>query len=368
MNNHSIKICHACFSFTTGGIENLLVDVLNEQAQKIDVTLIIVNKSYDFNIIKRLSPKVRLILINRRPGNKFDILSLMRLWFLILKINPKFIHCHTHNLIQILAPFKTKCIYTVHQIGIPLKYLRRYRHVFSISSAVKSDLKKRLGIHSTIVYNGINFSTFIKRKDYVIDHEIKIVQIGRLVHQQKGQDILIKCMLGLKDYYKNIHLDIIGNGPSKDYLESLICDYRLTNFVTLIGNRDRSWICANLNKYNILVQPSRSEGFGLTIIEAIAAGLPVLASDVDGPSEILKNVASASLFLPENIDDLIYKIKKIILDYLNNRIEQKCEEGYKEIQKRFSVSITASRYLNYYRAELIQDEKEDKELNSIHCI
>ena len=72
---------------------------------------------------------------------------------------------------------------------------------------------------------------------------------------------------------------------SKDYLKDQIKKYQLENNIRIKGHKDRSWIFKNLSSYHLLVQPSRSEGFGLTLVEAVAAGLPVISSKIDGQAK-----------------------------------------------------------------------------------
>ena len=65
-----MKIVHLNYSFTAGGAEALLVDIVNEQAKTEDVSIIIINKYYDDNLFKGIDERVRLYLLNRIPGSK----------------------------------------------------------------------------------------------------------------------------------------------------------------------------------------------------------------------------------------------------------------------------------------------------------
>jgi glycosyltransferase involved in cell wall biosynthesis len=348
-----MRICHINFSLGLGGAENLLVDIINEQVKTTDVSLIIVNKNYDPGILKRVSKAVQTILINRPQGNKKNPFHIFRLWLTLYKVKPDVIHCHTPNLIQILMPFKKRCVYTIHTVGTPLTHLYKYKKLFAISEAVKDDVKKRSGLDSFLVYNGIDFPKFKKKDTYHYNSSdtFKIIQVGRLKHQIKGQDLLIESLSHLMNTYhiEKVHLDIVGNGTSEKYLESLAQKLGLKEFITFKGLKDRSWIYENLCQYHLLVQPSRYEGFGLTAIEAIAAGLIVVASAIDGPLEILNGIPSVILFETENIQDLTLKIKDVINSYIsNNQIEERCKSSSDIIENRYSLTSTAKNYLSYY--------------------
>lgn len=349
-----MKICHINFSFTIGGVENMIIDILNEQSKDSEVYLVIVNNKYNHELLDRISKRVSLFFIDRPQGNKRGLIYVFRLWLLLAKMRPQVIHCHTHNLINILLPFKKRCVYTVHQIGIPLINLKKYKKLFSISKAVQDDLKKRESIDSELVYNGIDFTKVKSRTNYSFGNSdvFRIIQVGRLQHLQKGQDILVDSLRGLADQgrIEKISVDIIGDGPSQEYLQQLINEKKLEIYITLVGAKDRDWVYENLSSYNLLVQPSRSEGFGLTLIEAIAAGLPVIASNIDGPAEILQNFSSSYLFETENINELSQKIIEVQKDYAINHIEAKCLTSLEKAKKSFSVTNTSNTYMEYYKS------------------
>lgn len=330
----------------------MLVDILNEQSQHIDTYLIIINTKYDEKILNRISKKVKIIYINRPQGSKSP-LHILKIWLTLIKINPKIIHCHSPNLINLLLLFKYKCIFTVHNIGESVKGLQFYKKIFAISKAVKSDLKKRGNLESELIYNGINFEIFATKKNYHINEEenFNIVQVGRLLHEQKGQDIIINIIHELvkKQKIKNLKLYIIGDGPSQDFLMNLCNSLGLDNEVIFLGPKDRSWLYDNLCQYHALIQPSRFEGFGLTLLEASAAGLPIIASNIQGPAEILQNVSSSYLYEKENMQELAERILMTMDDYKTKKIEKKCKESLQKLQEKFSVITTANNYLKAYQ-------------------
>ncbi|HEX7366909.1 MAG TPA: glycosyltransferase family 4 protein, partial [Pelobium sp.] len=216
--------------------------------------------------------------------------------------------------------------------------------------------KLRGGLESEMIYNGINFEDFKFRTNYenIAGKNIKLVQISRLLHQQKGQDILLEAIALLVNKFeiKNIHLDIVGDGPSEEYLKKLSESLKLQKYVSFLGPKDRSWVYSSLINYDVLVQPSRIEGFGITLIEAIATGLPVISSNIEGPLEVLENISSAYIFDVNKVEDLAAKIKQLIFDYELGQIEKKCLESFKVAEARFRVKDTAINYLNAYQKML----------------
>src|SRR5699024_6287835 len=147
----------------------------------------------------------------------------------------------------------------------------------------------------------------------------------------------------------NIRVEMVGEGPSYEYLRDLIDERELQDYISLVGAKGHSWICKNLCHYHLLVQPSYFEAFGLTVIEGVAAGLPVIASNIDGPFEILNDSPSALFFETRNSQDLAFKIKEIISSYKDSgKMDEKCNVAYNKLQNKFSVVSTADTYLKHY--------------------
>ena len=334
-----------------GGAENLLIDIANEQAKSQTVIVIVINKKVDGSIMNRLGRDVEIIYLNRKEGSKRNVVFLLKLWYYLLKLRPAIIHCHNHNIISVLVGFKRKAAITVHDVGDPVYNLKKFKKVFSISNAVYKDLMKS-NIKSAIVKNGINFSFFNRRCEYSFtsNETFRIVQVSRLMHEKKGQDILLKAVGKLVHEigFKNIAVDFIGTGKSEEYLTELTDKVRITDFARFKKTRDRVWIQNNLCSYHLLVQPSRYEGFGLTVVEAIAAGIPVAASDIDGPAEILKEMPSGYLFKTEDVGALALQIIEVYNHYKINKIEAACNDSYEVAFKKYSIEQTAKAYVKNY--------------------
>lgn len=345
-----MKITHITWGLKLGGLETMLVNIVNEQCVQHQVSLIIVNNLYDEELVKKISPRVRIYKLYRKARSR-DIRPIIKLNYLLIKTNPTIIHSHAPQIGEILLPiFKNKLVYTIHDVGIPSKYFSYYKHFCAISKCVQDDVKKRTKITSTLVYNGIKVSDF-KQKQYsntkrAQNQTFKIVQISRLLHKKKGQDILIKAVSKLiYDKGLNIEIDLIGEGESKDYLLNLINQLNLNKQVHLLGAKPYSYIKNHLYNYDLLVQPSIFEGFGLTVAEGIAAKIPVLVSENEGPLEIIGNGRYGFYFKKGNVDDCADKIEEI----MHTDIDELIETAYKHIQNNFNIEKTASNYIKVYK-------------------
>jgi glycosyltransferase involved in cell wall biosynthesis len=346
------RIVHIIFTLEAGGSENMLVDIANEQANLAEVSVILINDKYSLDLVSRINRNVHFYSLQRQEGDKRSMLFLVRLWKLLLTIRPNVIHCHNHNIIRLLPLFHHRTVLTIHCLKASPIYLKKYRKVYSVSSAVSDDIRVRTGITSPVVLNGINFVDITQRKNYLYNGgaSIRIVQVGRMVHEIKGQHLLLRALykLIISEKNSNISVDFIGAGPSLDFLQSLTDTLQLRNYVNFLGERDRQWIYEHLSSYNILIQPSLSEGFGLTVLEGIAAGLPVIASDHAGPLEILRDIPMGFLFRSGDVDDLADTIKKVLVQMQEVDLQHLCDVSREIANTRYSIRRTAFEYLDQY--------------------
>lgn len=343
-----MKIVHIIYALNTGGTETLLVDIANEQARTESVSIIIVNKSINESIANKISKNIRVFRINRKPGSRNPI-NILRLNLLLRKIKPDTIHCHNHTLINLIhIPLKAKKYLTVHGMQYPSTNFKKYDKLFAISDSVKNDILANGTFNVQVVYNGIKTELLKQKENGKPKNTFKIAQVGRLDHEKKGQHILIEALKQLKHNRPEIHfkLDIIGEGPSLNYLQQLVKDNSLTQHVFFTGNKSRSYVYDNLCNYDLLVQPSLYEGFGLTVAEAMAAKVPVLVSNIHGPMEIIKKGEYGAFFESKNVNDCAKMIEYIIANY--NDYIKTAEQAFEYCWTNFSIIMTAKKYLNYY--------------------
>lgn len=344
-----MKIVHIFWSFTTGGAETMLVDIVNEQIKQADIFLIVVNRAYNLSLINKIDKRVKVYLVNRKSGSKnpFPLIKLNRY---LLTIKPQVIHCHNHNMINCIFPvFRKKTVFTMHGIGHPIDTLKKYKKVFSISNSVNQDIEKRSKINSTVVYNGVNVHSINNKSVLYESGRFKVVQVSRLETETKGQHIVIEAIKILRDNYSNLNvqLDFIGEGKSEEKLKKLVEISKLNDRIQFLGLKDREYIYKNLCNYDLLVQPSLYEGFGLTIVEAMAAKVPVLVSNIDGPMEIIENGKYGYFFESGNPTELAEKIHYIYSNY-DSEVTHKIELAYDYVKYNFDIAITVRNYINNY--------------------
>lgn len=346
-----MNIAHVVFSFNTGGIENLIVDLMNNWNED-NLLLCIINDSYNNELLKKIKKRknVKIICLNRPIGGK-KLKYLKLLGQELKKFGAQVIHCHSNNAFKFCLPLKLtkyeyKLILHIHATNIYKKislidvmiHKIFAEKIIAISKSVERDILSR-GVSKSqisLVYNGIDFRKFNSQRDN--KSKKNIINIARLVPSIKGQDVLIRAMdILINKKKQDLNCLLVGGAPSEhpEYEQQIrkeISSYHLNNKVKLLGNRNN--IQDLLCKADVFILPSRFEGFGLAIIEAMAAKIPVIATDIEGPKEIIGNNEYGYLFKK---DDYV-QLAKIILKVLKQNQEVLTTKAYEYARNNYSIN------------------------------
>ena len=345
---------HCFFTLEMGGAQVLAVDLLNKMCAEHDTALVVVNNIHSQALLDKLDKRVAVHKIDRREGSR-NPWPLLKLNLLLRRLKPDVIHCHEPDIGKIIRAGVGKLLYTIHDVGIPTTHYHRYATLVAISDAVQLELAQRYDGSIEKVYNGIDMAPFRKRTDYSLAGQpVQLVQISRLVHEKKGQDVLLHALHHLKTGlgYPHFHLDIVGSGDSLAFLKRLVAELDLTREVSFSGERTRDWLYAYLSRYHLLVQPSRYEGFGLTLLEGFAAGLPVLASNIEGPAEIIRRTPRGFLFARGDSQACAQALHRIFQDYESGLMARLMQSTVPVTDRQYSIGACVAGYLHQYRALL----------------
>ncbi len=189
-----------------------------------------------------------------------------------------------------------------------------------------------------VVYNGISMEDF----ETVVPSDT-ILAVGRMV-PKKGFDVLLRAFAECHCVTGTLCLNFIGDGPERSALELLARELGLTEWVTFFGARDRAFVMRAMQFSRLVVVPSREEPFGLVVLEAMAAGKPVIATRVGGLPEVLQD-ADAILVESDKPDMLSQAIRQV-----TDRIEREPQFGLRnrEIAARFSLERMTDAYIAMY--------------------
>jgi glycosyltransferase involved in cell wall biosynthesis len=140
---------------------------------------------------------------------------------------------------------------------------------------------------------------------------IFLLSVGRLTYQ-KGHEFLVQAMPEVIRRFPNVKAGICGDGPLRAQLESQILELGLSDQVRLFGMRDD--VSPLVAAADLFVLPSRWEGLSRALMEAMAAGLPVVATCVDGIKDLVTDGVHGLLFPKENSGELAHSILQLLAD------------------------------------------------------
>ena len=373
-----MKITHIWWCLSYGGIETMLVNIINEQVREAEVSFVIINNKVEDELLQKISPRANIVRIDRPLGSK-SFGFVLKLNRVLDRIHPDIIHLHGSSLFNFLCPRWTpQACCTLHdlpkgELGSRLRWLsilqwamskdkgnvrccHRIRYIFSISQSVADALLKQYGLWSQVIPNGIIAERFRRRIQKSVDGCFRIVQVSRLDHEKKGQDLLIDAVNTLRRKgFGHLQLTLIGDGQSRAFLQEKIKKLSLEDEIRLIGSQPQNYIARHLADYDLFVQPSRHEGFGLTVAEAMAAGVPVLVSSGQGPAEVIGNGRYGWLFSKGSVADLAEKIAYIASHEEETYRKTQLAQAY--VHSEYHVKTTALRYLEAYWNMLRESDK-----------
>lgn len=372
-----MKILHIINNLGSGGAEKLIEDLLplmnNKEGINVDL-LLLTDKNNVFD--KKLNKNG--IQIKIVPTKKiYNPLNIYYIRKYIKKGQYDVVHVHLFPSFywvsfasKLIFKNKPKFVFTEHNTHNKRRetgYLRiiekfvysSYDKIISISQQTQINLIKWLKSKNNgrflVIENGIDLKKFKEAKPY-LKHEINskfdedtilICMVGRFF-EQKDQPTLIKAM---KHTPANVHLLLVGEGPLKVKNEELVKQVNLEERVHFLGFRDD--VPRILKTVDIVVLSSKWEGFGLAAVEGMAAGKPVVASDVPGLREIVTGFGL--IFEVGNSEELANKINKLINDPIKyNEIAKKC----KLRANSYSIEKMVDEYIEQYK--ILLDNKNRK--------
>ncbi len=331
----------------------------------------IVNKSniYKFGL-RDISSNWDRVTFNR-------IFSLLLLFgksiFVLSKTKPDIIHSHSADLgfiISIWAKLKgIPVINTCHGVTFPFKFLskaKRYAELFFLrwgffskiitvdANSVDSFREYRLKNYEYAHMLGVDQDEFAKIKERIFVSQkhryIKLIFVGR-IDPLKKLDCIIKAAGQLKEFLGYFEVWIIGDGPCKEDLIKLSRELNVDKnikFFKAITNKER--LIKMYCLADIFVLPSIWEGFPLVILEAWAAGLAVIATEVGGITAVCKNGENALLIPPNDTGALVNSILTLNKDV--NLRDKISNNGQKIVKEKYGWDIIAAKLDDVYRRVL----------------
>lgn len=345
-----MRVLHVISSLEIGGAQRLLSDLLPIQKQQgIDVSLLVL-KSEDSAFSKKVADAgVPIISLNvksfRNPFLAFRVRKIIMQYDVV--------HAHLVHALYICSlaarGLETKLVYTEHSTSNNRRgktYVRpiekfiygRYDKLISISQQTQDALQDWLQSNDgrfVVINNGVDTKAFANIHKEVIPKSL--IMVSRFA-SSKDQETVIRAMKELDD---DVILRLVGDGENLDHCKQVARECGVEDRVQFLGAR--ADVAELVAESYIGIQSSNWEGFGLTAVEIMACGKPVIATNVDG----LKQVVEGAGYLFEVGD---YKsLSKMVVGLIDNKnqYDSMAEKSIKRAEV-YNIEMTTDKYIKTY--------------------
>ncbi len=330
-----IRILHVLDTLNIGGLENGVINLINNSdPSKFEHHVCCLRHAGPMT--ERLNqPNIEIFSINKSPK---DYLLAFRLAKRIRRLRPQIVHARNWGTIDAVIAAKmagSPCIlYSEHGreasdvqgTSSRRNYLRRFllrhvHHIVTVSDDIRQWLIDKVALPPlsiSTIRNGVDTDIFCPAEDKKTakrnlgfePETILIGAVGRL-DPVKNYHMLLKALELQKSSPGEFAVAVVGDGPQRADLEQFAVSHGLKH-THFLGTK--SDIPRYLQAFDIFVQTSLAEGISNSILEAMACGLPIIATRVGGNSEILEDNRTATLVAPDDAMELARQIQSYVTD------------------------------------------------------
>lgn len=373
IKKNKIRISYIVPTLDKGGAERFLVDLLlNLDYQIFEIQLILFKHAGSF--LQELNQNnISIIVLEKK--HHLDLINFFQICKALIIFKPQIVHTQlggdlygrlAAKLLQIPIIISTEQNVNPDETWLKnkLKIITSFwaKKIIAISQAVAIDLKKRYNIDPekiVIIPNGLNINKFLL-ENISNNHQPEKTKflcgtIGRLV-PQKGQSVLIQAIKILNKC--SINCQIAGQGPLRETLKKEIDKAGLQSEIALVGEVDP---VSFLRKLDFFVLPSLWEGQGIVLLEAALSGKPIIASNVDGISEII-NEQTGFLVPAGNSQALADVIDYLIIHINDQEIKYKTDKLKNQVIAKYDITRITYKYMSLYH-ELLLNYHQTKHKN-----
>jgi glycosyltransferase involved in cell wall biosynthesis len=300
-------------------------------------------------------------LLWKERENFFSRADILRLIYLIVKNRIDIVHVNTGVLpAAVLAAglSPAKCVWHIREFpSTPpnrnWRFARCFADFFIFNSHhtyLSLSRMVRIGQKWRVIYSGVDLP-FDSLPPPEPGSRFKIAAVGNL-QSTKGQIYLVDALARLRPRYPGLEFHLVGDFFQKDYVEEIQTRAREKNVLDrFIFHGRQADPMRIVRDCDLLVHPAIVEPLGNAIIEAMSWGKPVVAFDVGGPAEIIKNGETGYLVPQHDSGLLADRISDLLQDpALRRRMGQ---NAFREVQERFSADVIAKEMMDIYNSLLV---------------
>ena len=367
-------IAHVIFRLDIGGLENGLVNLINLIPEdRYRHAILCLNGYSDFRLRIRRSD-VEILDLKKREGQ--DPGMHVRLFRALQSLRPDILHTRNLSAMEAaptaaLAGVKLR-IHGEH--GRDMSDLdgssRKYRlirrayapfvhHFIALSRDLEGYLEEKVGISSekiTQIYNGVDTGKFHPAERKGSSGNLVFGTVGRM-QAVKDQTTLARAFIRLIEMAPQMkdraRLVMVGDGPLRQEAAALLDEAGLSDLAWLPGARDD--IPEQMRNLDVFILPSLAEGISNTILEAMASGLPVIATNVGGNPELVEEGLTGFLVPPADPGAMAQSMLRYLADPA--LVARQSVSAKKSADERFSMQAMVESYLNVYDRQLATRRK-----------
>ncbi len=218
-----------------------------------------------------------------------------------------------------------------------------YDKVIAVGKQIAETIENNFGVEAEIIPNVADTESFSLRNLPVRHNGFRVISVGALI-KRKHMDLLIEAFTEFAEKHDDVSLEIFGKGEERENLEKLIAENNMRSAITLHGAKPREEIAESMQKADCFVLASDVETFGVVYIEAMAMGLPVIATKSGGPENFV-NDTNGILIEPNDKDILVKSLEKMY-DTYKQYDKGKIKDN---VIKNFSPDAVAEQLSKLYR-------------------
>lgn len=276
-------------------------------------------------------------------------------------LRPDLVHVHGHWYLMLGALaysrlFRTPSLLTTHTDKVPDRAIKRrllswlmnrFDYVVSVSHYIQKVERQNFRLlrpKCSVVYAGIDIPA---EHITIRDRPTRLIAVCLFAWEAKtrGVALLARSMKSIVERYPDVRLDIIGDGPYRHIVEEAIAEVDGNGFIRLLGAMSRSEVRDHLLRADIFVHISLQEALAIAILEAMSAGLPIVANPVGGIPEVLKDGVN-SIHVQPDCGSIAEGVSMLLADKaLRSRLHERC---LRDVQ-HFSWDASIASYADIYR-------------------
>ncbi len=367
-------IAHVIYKLDVGGMENGLVNLINRiPPDRYRHAVVCLTESMEFSR-RILREDVPFVALHKREGKDFGLY--LRLWRAFRSLRPALVHSRNLAAIESVVPAALAGVpYRVHGEhgrdvqdidGISLKYqlLRRLiaplvDRFIPLSQELESYLEDRVGVPPSKmkrICNGVDTKTFkpsqtgpglLVKKGFASPDSIVIGTVGRMQEVKNPlllADAFIRLTGLMPEKKEHLRLIMVGEGPIRQPVETTLTSAGVSSMAWLPGSRDD--VPDLLRAMDVFILPSRAEGISNTLLEAMACGVPVVATRVGGNPELVEDGVTGFLVPAEDVESMARAASEYVRDPEMRKRHGRAARL--KVEREFSIDRMVANYMAVY--------------------